>query len=95
MGPNRLRAAVHDSYTAVPGGTSTAPARNNANSSSAIPAISRLTDVFPTERLPLPLWSKLRDLPVLIDRDHGVRIHFGAHDEVLPKARFRERATVL
>src|SRR4029453_19198385 len=94
-GPKTLFAAVHDSYTAVPGGTSTAPARNRANSNSAIPQISRLRGVFPTGLLPLAVWSELRDLPVVVDRYHGMCVHLGANDEILGEARFGERAPVL
>ena len=55
-----------------PAERASAPARKSANSSSAIPAISRLSDVFP-RALPLPVWSELRDLSVLVDRNHGIR----------------------
>src|SRR3954470_14791044 len=94
-GPNTLFAAVQDSYAAVPGGTSTAPARNRANNNSAIPATSRLSDEFPTGPLPLAIWSELRDLPVVVDRNHRMRVDVGANNEVLGEARFGERAAVL
>src|SRR4029077_12605936 len=68
--------------------------RNTANKRSAIPRISRLSVVLPTA-LPLPVWSELGDLSILVYRDDWVGIHGRASLQVTAKPGIAKRSAVL
>src|SRR4051812_2530474 len=69
-----------------------APARKIPNRRSTIPRISRAS--ADCEGLSCSFRPELRDLSVLVDRDHRIGVHFRGGDEVVTKSCFFERLSV-
>src|SRR2546423_184259 len=69
-----------------------APARKMAKRSSTMPRISRAS--ADSDGLSFPFRPELGDLPVLVDRDHRIGVHFRGGGEVVTKSCRLERLSV-